>query len=132
MIHLKDIVKLKISHSFFTGVGYGMVIISTIVCVYYNIIITWTLYYLFMSMRAMLPWASCDNDWNTENCVLKRDVYQNETGMLNETYYTAGAGKYLSQALNNSTVNVTALLGNASQSLLHLNKTKTASEEFWQ
>ncbi|XP_041356847.1 sodium- and chloride-dependent glycine transporter 1-like [Gigantopelta aegis] len=114
----------------FKGVGYGMVIISTIVCVYYNIIITWTLYYLFMSMRAVLPWATCDNDWNTEYCVLKRDVHPNETGLYNDSQM-AGAMKYLAQAINSSAVNVTAVLGNATN-LMHLNKTKTASEEFWQ
>ncbi|XP_050417113.1 sodium- and chloride-dependent glycine transporter 1 [Patella vulgata] len=55
----------------FKGVGYGMVIISGIVCIYYNIIIAWTLYYLFVSMQSVLPWSNCDNDWNTEQCALR-------------------------------------------------------------
>ncbi|XP_076447177.1 sodium-dependent proline transporter-like [Babylonia areolata] len=53
----------------FKGVGYGMVIISGIVCVYYNVIIAWTFYYLFMSMRSVVPWDNCNNDWNDERCV---------------------------------------------------------------
>ncbi|GFN78067.1 sodium- and chloride-dependent glycine transporter 1-like [Plakobranchus ocellatus] len=54
----------------FKGIGYGMVIISGIVCVYYNIIITWTFYYLFSSMQATLPWSTCGNWWNTPACVV--------------------------------------------------------------
>ena len=46
-----------------------MVLISAIVCIYYNIIITWTLYYLFNSFSRVLPWSTCGNSWNTENCV---------------------------------------------------------------
>ena len=46
-----------------------MVIVSAIVCIYYNVIVAWTIYYLFMSFRAVLPWSHCQNTWNTENCV---------------------------------------------------------------
>ena len=45
---------------------------SAIVCVYYNVIVAWTLYYLFMSMRKTLPWSSCNNEWNDESCVTNR------------------------------------------------------------
>uniref|UniRef100_A0A1A7ZEZ5 Uncharacterized protein n=1 Tax=Nothobranchius furzeri TaxID=105023 RepID=A0A1A7ZEZ5_NOTFU len=37
-------------------------------CTYYNIVITWALYYLFSSFQAPLPWQSCNNTWNTPNC----------------------------------------------------------------
>ncbi|CAG0895647.1 unnamed protein product [Cyprideis torosa] len=55
----------------FQGLGYGMVAISTIVCIYYNVIMAWTIYYAYLSVNLSLslPWASCDNDWATENCV---------------------------------------------------------------
>ncbi|XP_067663699.1 sodium- and chloride-dependent glycine transporter 1-like [Haliotis asinina] len=53
----------------FKGVGIGMVIVSGIVCVYYNVIVGYTVYYLFMSFRATLPWSNCNNEWNTDNCV---------------------------------------------------------------
>lgn len=32
------------------GLGYGMVLVSSIVMLYYNLIIAWTLYYMFASV----------------------------------------------------------------------------------
>ncbi|XP_032432477.1 sodium- and chloride-dependent GABA transporter ine [Xiphophorus hellerii] len=52
----------------FKGVGIASVAISFIMCTYYNIVITWALYYLFSSFQAPLPWQSCNNTWNTPNC----------------------------------------------------------------
>lgn len=53
----------------FQGLGYGMVIVSSIVMLYYNLIIAWTIYYMavsFMSIFYQLPWQNCDADWSTE------------------------------------------------------------------
>ncbi|XP_071954065.1 sodium- and chloride-dependent glycine transporter 1-like isoform X2 [Antedon mediterranea] len=50
------------------GVGYGMVTVSFLVCIYYNVIITYTIYYLFSSFTSTLPWIGCSNDWNTPYC----------------------------------------------------------------
>lgn len=108
----------------FAGVGYGMVIISGIVCVYYNIIITWTLYFLYMSFRAILPWSSCDNSWNTENCYLHSD---NETTDVNSTSFMWNAtsvGNMTHELLKY--VNKTDMLKNETV------KQITPSEEFWE
>ncbi|TNM84676.1 hypothetical protein fugu_008854 [Takifugu bimaculatus] len=50
------------------GVGMASVAISFIMCTYYNLVITWALYYLFSSFQAPLPWQTCNNTWNTPNC----------------------------------------------------------------
>uniref|UniRef100_H3BX90 Transporter n=1 Tax=Tetraodon nigroviridis TaxID=99883 RepID=H3BX90_TETNG len=52
----------------FKGVGMASVAISFIMCTYYNLVITWALYYLFSSFQAPLPWQHCNNTWNTANC----------------------------------------------------------------
>ncbi|XP_072173164.1 sodium- and chloride-dependent glycine transporter 1-like [Diadema setosum] len=50
------------------GVGYGMVVVSAIVGIYYNVIITYSLFYFFNSFSAVLPWAGCHHSWNTPLC----------------------------------------------------------------
>lgn len=48
------------------GIGYSMLIISFLVCVYYNTIIAWVFYYLFESFRSDVPWRDCNNEWNNK------------------------------------------------------------------
>ncbi|KAL1006968.1 hypothetical protein UPYG_G00079910 [Umbra pygmaea] len=50
------------------GCGIAMLIISVLIAIYYNIIMCWTLYYLFASLKGSLPWANCKNEWNTLDC----------------------------------------------------------------
>ena len=56
-----------------------MVIINTAIGVYYNVIISWTIYYFFASMTSRLPWSDCGNSWNTDYCMTADDV-KNITG----------------------------------------------------
>ncbi|KFW62671.1 Sodium- and chloride-dependent glycine transporter 2, partial [Pygoscelis adeliae] len=48
--------------------GIAMLIISVLIAIYYNIILCYTLFYLFASFVPVLPWASCNNPWNTPDC----------------------------------------------------------------
>uniref|UniRef100_A0A8C3HK31 Transporter n=1 Tax=Chrysemys picta bellii TaxID=8478 RepID=A0A8C3HK31_CHRPI len=50
------------------GCGIAMLIISVLIAIYYNIIMCYTLFYLFASFVRVLPWASCTNPWNTPDC----------------------------------------------------------------
>ncbi|XP_002730914.1 sodium- and chloride-dependent glycine transporter 1-like [Saccoglossus kowalevskii] len=52
----------------FKGAGAAMVVISFITTIYYNVIICYTVYYLFSSFTSTVPWAGCDNWWNTDAC----------------------------------------------------------------
>ncbi|XP_062586471.1 sodium- and chloride-dependent GABA transporter 1-like isoform X2 [Saccostrea cucullata] len=117
----------------FKGVGVGMVMVSAIVCIYYNVIVAWTLYFLYMSFRAVLPWSTCDNDWNTENCVVGIGNVHNPTrtnasafSLGNSTFYNAsslfnGTMAAMANVTANATANATALAS----------KKMSASEEFW-
>uniref|UniRef100_A0A8C2EMT0 Transporter n=1 Tax=Cyprinus carpio TaxID=7962 RepID=A0A8C2EMT0_CYPCA len=53
----------------FTGIGYASIVIVSLLNIYYIVILAWGLYYLFQCFQPELPWASCNNKWNTENCV---------------------------------------------------------------
>uniref|UniRef100_A0A672P5T8 Solute carrier family 6 member 22, tandem duplicate 2 n=1 Tax=Sinocyclocheilus grahami TaxID=75366 RepID=A0A672P5T8_SINGR len=50
----------------FTGLGYGSQVVVLYTGVYYIIILAWAFLYLFSSFSSELPWASCNNYWNTE------------------------------------------------------------------
>ena len=47
-------------------------VVILLVNVYYNVLIAYALFYLFASITDELPWASCDNKWNTKHCVIER------------------------------------------------------------
>lgn len=47
----------------FKGLGISMNIISFYFCLYYNMIIAYSLYYLFYSFDTKLPWSKCDWAW---------------------------------------------------------------------
>ncbi|XP_066437972.1 sodium- and chloride-dependent neutral and basic amino acid transporter B(0+)-like [Eleutherodactylus coqui] len=51
----------------FQGVGITMVLISALVSIYYNVIVAYSLYYLFASFNSYLPWAECFS-WSDSRC----------------------------------------------------------------
>ncbi|XP_029309657.1 sodium- and chloride-dependent GABA transporter 2-like [Cottoperca gobio] len=53
----------------FEGLGYGGQVLMLYTVMYYIVILAWAFLYLFSSFHTVLPWASCNNIWNTENCV---------------------------------------------------------------
>lgn len=68
--HIVDCFRLLSNswHLCSSGVGYTVILIALYVGFYYNVIIAWSLYYLFSSMTNELPWLGCGNSWNSENC----------------------------------------------------------------
>ncbi|XP_077325083.1 sodium- and chloride-dependent betaine transporter-like [Lithobates pipiens] len=69
----------------FSGIGYGMVVMCFLSNIYYIVILAWAFFYLFNSFTARLPWASCNNTWNTENCVEFVNKTENWTQSSNQT-----------------------------------------------
>ncbi|XP_061538185.1 sodium- and chloride-dependent GABA transporter 2-like [Phycodurus eques] len=51
------------------GIGYGGQLILFYSCTTYIIILSWALFYLVFSFNSTLPWSTCDNYWNTVDCV---------------------------------------------------------------
>jgi solute carrier family 6 amino acid transporter-like protein 5/7/9/14 len=51
------------------GTGFAIVTVNIICTVYYNVIISYPLYFLVMSLRSKLPWEDCNHEWNTEKCL---------------------------------------------------------------
>ncbi|XP_052222330.1 sodium- and chloride-dependent glycine transporter 2-like isoform X2 [Dreissena polymorpha] len=56
------------------GVGMSVVLITACIIVYYNVVVSWCVYFFFASMTSQLPWSDCENEWNTCRC---RDTTMN-------------------------------------------------------
>ncbi|XP_057188990.1 sodium- and chloride-dependent GABA transporter 2-like [Triplophysa rosa] len=67
------------------GIGYAGQLILVYSCMCYIIILAWALFYLIFSFIPQLPWASCDNTWNTDDCVnlAARNQTLNHTARMN-------------------------------------------------
>jgi len=100
----------------FKGVGYSMLIIVIGIGLYYNVLNSWIIYYLGMSIISaieqgksyvsggnmsdsqLLPWSNCNNSWNTEQCVENTGLGAEEDYLLsNSTDLTLG-GDHISAA----------------------------------
>ncbi|XP_071383100.1 sodium- and chloride-dependent GABA transporter 2-like [Centroberyx affinis] len=71
----------------FEGMGYASHVIIVYGCISYIVILAWAFLYLFSSFSAELPWATCNNTWNTDACVVlnNHNATANWTLPLNAT-----------------------------------------------
>ncbi|CAG2188430.1 Sodium- and chloride-dependent GABA transporter 2,Sodium- and chloride-dependent taurine transporter,Inactive sodium-dependent neutral amino acid transporter B(0)AT3,Sodium-dependent dopamine transporter,Sodium- and chloride-dependent glycine transporter 2,Sodium-dependent noradrenaline transporter,Sodium- and chloride-dependent GABA transporter 1,Sodium- and chloride-dependent betaine transporter,Sodium-dependent proline transporter,Sodium-dependent neutral amino acid transporter B(0)AT1,Sodium- and chlor len=104
------------------GVGYSMTTVIFLYGVIYTIINAWILYYIGHSFVSPLPWTTCDNEWNSPNCISHQGYkcqskYQNMT--RNETDAVTSYKQY-----NASSVNTTVVCTTNGSWI-------TAPEEFW-
>ena len=60
--------RLVLTLVYVAGLGITSTIVEIYICVYYNVILAWCLYYIWASFTSVLPWATCGNEWNTEHC----------------------------------------------------------------
>uniref|UniRef100_UPI0037E96DF3 sodium- and chloride-dependent neutral and basic amino acid transporter B(0+) n=1 Tax=Semicossyphus pulcher TaxID=241346 RepID=UPI0037E96DF3 len=63
------------------GVGIAMLMVTLIVSIYYNVIIAYSLYYMFASFQSPLPWSQCLS-WADSNCNNTPIAYCNVSGVL--------------------------------------------------
>ena len=79
-----------------------------------------------MSFRAVLPWATCGNWWNTENCL---GVEQSLMNALKNDSLTVNGTDAFNGTATNSTYDITS---NMSAIASELAKKVSSSEEFWE
>jgi SNF family Na+-dependent transporter len=93
----------------FKGIGFANLIIVFFGNVYYEVILAWTLRYLYDSFSYNLPWKYCTNKWNTPCC--------SDTLL----YGKIGHGQ-----ANSSTTTSSILSETSGQSLIHSFSNQTA------
>ncbi|KAI6238022.1 Sodium-and chloride-dependent creatine transporter 1 [Aphelenchoides fujianensis] len=52
----------------FKGVGIGNVVIA-FMCIWYFCVVAWAIFYMISSFNSTFPWETCNNYWNTNNCI---------------------------------------------------------------
>ncbi|CAN7976026.1 unnamed protein product, partial [Ixodes persulcatus] len=55
------------------GVGMAMVYSVFFIALYYNVILSYALTYLYYSFWKVLPWTRCDPEWADENCYVREE-----------------------------------------------------------
>ncbi|XP_036977157.1 sodium- and chloride-dependent GABA transporter 2-like [Acanthopagrus latus] len=75
------------------GVGYGGQLILLYSCMTYIIILSWALLYLVFSFSPQLPWATCNNYWNTDDC-LDFSTINTTAQLTNQTLTTSAATEF--------------------------------------
>ncbi|XP_041349165.1 uncharacterized protein LOC121368494 [Gigantopelta aegis] len=58
----------------FCGIGYGVIVVATLVGSYYNTMIGWSVYFLISSFQSEVPWGLCNQTWNTPDCVTADNI----------------------------------------------------------
>lgn len=54
------------------GVGAAMVSAAIVVGIYYNVVMSYALYFIGQSFQTVLPWTHCDGDWAKDtNCTVR-------------------------------------------------------------
>merc|ERR1711971_1433384 len=94
----------------FQGIGYGMCGLSLYIGTYYNIILSWAFFYILSSFTSSLPWASCENPWNSEacrrfdskNCTSSGGVMTNEQDCVFQKDVTIDVWKNITETANNA------------------------------
>ncbi|XP_026678952.1 sodium- and chloride-dependent glycine transporter 2-like [Diaphorina citri] len=105
------------------GVGVAMVTVSLIVCIYYNVIMSYTLYYMFSSLQFDVPWSKCDPEWADMSTCYVRGVNSGNNSN------SSSVSSYQSSNSSNS-----SLVYDNNNSIIFYNSTnvETASLQFWE
>lgn len=120
----------------FKGIGLGMNISNFLLTIYYNMIIGYSIYYLFASFTTELPWVKCHPQFSSNNCV---DDYSDEHFVYTKCDNVTGLLKCddefnFGRCFNATAVNGTiASCGDSRDVLQQVGwwKTSFPSQDFW-
>ncbi|XP_050410960.1 sodium-dependent proline transporter isoform X3 [Patella vulgata] len=88
------------------GIGYGMVAVTSLVGLYYTVIIAWAVLYMFTSFATELPWERCHKPWATSRCYSYKDA--DECKAINGSVYYEQTCYNSTVAIDKNLYNLTA------------------------
>ncbi|XP_014679889.1 PREDICTED: sodium- and chloride-dependent GABA transporter 2-like, partial [Priapulus caudatus] len=51
------------------GIGFASIVLCSLMNIYVNVIVSWAIFYFIAIFQSVLPWSTCGNEWNTDDCV---------------------------------------------------------------
>ncbi|XP_021003201.2 sodium- and chloride-dependent glycine transporter 2 [Parasteatoda tepidariorum] len=124
------------------GVGIAMAIVSVVIAIYFNVVMSYTLYYMAQSLRTDVPWKTCSSWWGADyNCYVRQSnqtLCREVTKNLVSKYLQLDTIPEVQEDIQ--AVNITWKENTIAISLKEYNnafancnnKTQTASEQFWE
>lgn len=71
-----------------------MAVVNGLYCVFYVMVITWTLYYIGNSFINPLPWSHCNSWWNDGRCISGNALPALNASDINMTSGTSSAEEF--------------------------------------
>ena len=65
--------------------AFASVVVNILLAMFYNTVIAWAVYYLYLSFRSVVPWQNCGNPWNTVCCFPLNQIVEINNG--ENTFY---------------------------------------------
>ncbi|XP_078336165.1 sodium- and chloride-dependent creatine transporter 1-like [Crassostrea virginica] len=115
----------------FQGIGIATLLIDAISSTYYIVILSWGLYYLYVSLSGALTWGTCDNSWNTYRCASSEREFLERLCPSENQNQSNYFDNYTLLSENSSLSNITFNKTVANCSLGHLTPIDP-SVEFWE
>lgn len=88
------------------GIGYAMCVLNFFTGLYYNTIISWAVFFFVESFTDVLPWTSCNNTWNSNDCrtIEQRQLFKSQNNLIALQQQDSSLQRQLSEAttLNSS------------------------------
>ncbi|XP_022109377.1 sodium- and chloride-dependent glycine transporter 1-like [Acanthaster planci] len=115
----------------FKGVGVAMAVVSGYFCLYYNLIIAYTIRYMVVSFQNPLPWVGCNHTWNTPNCYERLSLSQGN-GSLPSGHLVAYSPGNESETFNATLEDYDMFMNETTNGTAGTEIRRVrASEEFW-
>ena len=61
------------------GLGFAVVSVGLFLAFYYNVVVSWAIWYLLSSLSSRLEWVHCGHWYNSPSCWSQQDYYYNNT-----------------------------------------------------